>query len=374
MDFALTPEQAELRRTLEAFFARRDSVEARRAAARTAAGWQSVLWRDMADLGLLALPLDVDRGGFGGDPVALMLVMEALGAALVAEPFVETIAIGATLLKLAGGGSAAQTLQSIAAGHARLAFAWCERATDFDLAHTASGAMPDGAGWRLHGRKIVVTGAPQATAFIVTARTPSGVSLFLVDADAPGVSLEAYSTLDGRGAADVHLDNVRLGPDRMLGPDGAGLLLAEYAADSAIAALCAEAVGIMRRMQRDTIAYLKQRHQFGRPLAEFQVLQHRIADMHMQVEMAVSALHLATLKLHAPAAERARACSAAKVTVNKACRFVGQNAIQLHGGMGMTDDLPVSHAFRRATVIEMEFGTTAYHLDRFARLTEAAAA
>jgi alkylation response protein AidB-like acyl-CoA dehydrogenase len=214
---------------------------------------------------------------------------------------------------------------------------------------------------------------------IVTARTGgaqaarSGVSLFLLERGLPGVSLHEYHTIDGRRAADLSLDGVVLPVEALLGAEGGALELVELVADEAVAAICAEAVGVMGRMLDDTVDYTRQRRQFGQPISSFQVLQHRMADMMMQLELARSAVYGATLKLGADPVERAKAASAAKVTCDQACRYVGQNAVQLHGGMGMSDELALTHYFRRATVIGNTHGSADYHLARFAKLERGAA-
>ena len=374
MDFSFSEEQLQLRNSIRSFLGRRYGFEARRAASRMEPGWRPEIWQALAEeLGVLALPLATEDGGLDGDPVATMILMEEFGEALLLEPFLETVVICGGLLRATGGGTAAAELRDIASGRSRLALAWAEPQTRFSFETVATTATREGNGWRLDGRKAVVTAAPWATKLLVTARTEAGgLSIFLVDAQAAGVTLAPYPTIDGRRAADIILDGVQVGADRLLCSEGGGLPLVEAAGDAAIAALGAEAVGVMRRLLTDTMAYTKQRRQFGKPIAEFQVLQHRMVDMFMQLEMATSAVYLATLKLSAPAGERARAASTAKVTVGKACRFIGQNAIQLHGGMGMTDELAISHYFKRATVIEAEFGTVDHHLARFARLADAA--
>lgn len=368
MDFSFTPEQTQLRGSVGAYLRDHYGFERRRAIA-LAAGFDTAVWRDFADrLGILSL---ADRDT-APDPVDLMVVMEALGEALVIEPFAETVVAGAALLRAAGGDRAGALLDGVVAGEVRLALAWAEPARRYDWAPADTRATRTAAGWRLDGAKAVVTGAPWATHLLVTARTDAGASLFVVDADAAGVAMTAYPTIDGRRAADIAFDAVTLPADALLGAEGAALPWIEAAGDAAIAAMGAEAIGVMRRMLADTIAYTRERRQFGQPIGSFQVLQHRMVDMHMRIEMAQSAVYLATLSLSAAPAERAAAASAAKVMVAEACRFVGQNAVQLHGGMGMTDELPVSHHFKRATVIEGEFGTVDHHVGRFRRMRAAA--
>lgn len=377
MDLGFTEEQELLRATLQNFLLDRYRFEQRNLASRSEPGWQPAIWQAFAkELGITGASLPETAGGLGGNAVDIMIIMEELGAALVLEPFLESAVIAGGLLAGAGGRDA--DLAAIADGSARYAYGWAEPYSRTNLTDVRTTARRDGDGWVVNGEKSVVTAAPWATHLIVTARTAGkpgdrdGISLFLVDPAAAGVTLRSYPTIDGRRAAELRLENVRLGVDALIGAEGASLPLIEKIADVAIAAIGAEAVGVMRRMLHDTIEYTKQRRQFGQPIAQFQVLQHRMVDMFMHVELATSAVYLATLSLDADPAERARAASACKVTVSNASRFVGQNAIQLHGGMGMTDELAVGHYFKRATVIESEFGTPDFHINRFAELSAAA--
>lgn len=369
MDFSFSDEQQQLRASLRSYLRDRYSFDRRRAASRSEQGWDAEIWSDFSTrLGILTLA-DPDTPP---DPVDLMVVMEELGEALVIEPFLETVVTGAALLRASGGATARLLLEGIVAGRVRLALAWAEPLTRYSWAPRDTIAKQVGDGWRLDGLKSVVVGAPWATNLIVTAATENGTSLFLVSPEGPGVTLNSYPTIDGRRAADVSFDSVELSSTALLGKEGEALTLLEQVGDQTIAAIGAEAVGVTRRMLQDTIDYTKQRHQFGQPISSFQALQHRMVDMYMQVEMASSAVYLATLKLDAAPAERSQATSVGKAVVNEACRFVGQNAVQLHGGIGMTDDLAVGHYFKRATVIEGEFGTVDHHIDRFIRARIAA--
>lgn len=363
MDFSFSDEQRQLRDSVRSYLRDHYPFARRRAASLSAAGYDAATWGDFAErLGILSL---ADTGN-APDPVDVMVIMEELGEALVIEPFLETVVVGAALLRAAGGAAARTLLSGVVAGDVRLALAWAEPAARMAWMPRGTVARREGDGWRLDGAKSVVTGAPWATQLLVSAATAGGTSLFVVAPDAPGVTLTAYPTIDGRRAADIVFDGAMLSGDALLGGEGGALPLLEAVGDAAIAAQSAEAVGVMRRMLRDTIDYTKQRQQFGQAISGFQALQHRMVDMFTQTEMASSAVYLATLKLGAPPAERAMAASVAKVIVGEACGFVGQNAVQLHGGMGMTDDLAVGHYFKRATVIEGEFGTVDHHVARFA--------
>jgi alkylation response protein AidB-like acyl-CoA dehydrogenase len=380
MDFLLDPEQAQLRDSLQVFLRDQYPLAARTAACE-AAGWRPDVWRRLGsrELGVLGAAFDEAHGGSGGGPVEHLVVQQAFGAALVLEPYLESVVIAGGLLRRAGGTAAAQALRRVLDGDDSVAVGWLESGARFDLAQVATTAQPVPDGWRLDGRKVAVVGAGWGSQLLVTARTDGaareahGISLFLVPRDAPGVTLHAFHTLDGRRAADVVLDGVTLPPQALLGAPGAALPWLEQVADEAVAAQCAEAVGLMERMLRDTVDYTRQRRQFGQPIASFQALQHRMADMLMHLELARSATYGALLSSAADADERARVASTAKVTVDEALRFVGQNAVQLHGGMGMSDATPVTHCFRRATVLGCSLGSRDHHLARFARLEPAAA-
>jgi alkylation response protein AidB-like acyl-CoA dehydrogenase len=309
-----------------------------------------------------------------------MIIMEEFGKALVVEPFLGTVVIGGGFIKHGAPANAEEMIGKIIGGEATIAFAYAEPQGRYNLANLATTARKDGSGWVLNGHKAVVVGAPWASHLIVTARTggaqtdAGGVSVFLVDKTAPGVVTRDYPTVDGQRASEVYFENVAVGADALIGPEGAALPLVEQVVDEAITAICAEACGVMRKAHENTLEYTKQRKQFGVPIASFQVLQHRMVDMFIQLEQSISMTYMATIKVTEPAAERAKAVSAAKVQVGRACRFIGQNAIQLHGGMGMTDEMAVGHYFKRATIIEGAFGSVDHHLHRYETLSFDAAA
>lgn len=378
MDFSFTDEQDLLRNTVGKFLADRYDLETSRAAAKTGAGWQPPIWRAFADdLGILGATLPESAGGLGGGATELMIITEALGHALVIEPFVETVVLAGGLLQRTGGPQAAHLLERIALGNAVVAVAAEEPASAGTWHDVATTARRDGEHWVLDGAKIAVSAAPIATHLLVTARTSgdrrdtAGVSLFLLElSDATaGLTMEPLRTIDDRRAADLTLDGLRLPADALLGGEGQAWPALEHTVDVATAAIVSEAVGCLRRVLADTVAYTKQRQQFGQPIAAFQVLQHRMVDMYLEVEQAVAAQHLAMMKLDAGAEERARAVSAAKATVARAARFVGQSAVQLHGAMGMTEELAIGHYFKRLTAIEFQFGSRDRHLARYAGLT-----
>jgi alkylation response protein AidB-like acyl-CoA dehydrogenase len=372
MDFNLSKEQELLRGGLTKFLSTRYDLEKSRSAAKTGAGWQPEIWRSFADeLGILGATLPEDVGGIGGGPVELMVITEALGHALVVEPYVDTVVVCGGLLQRGGGASAATLLDEIVAGTAIVALAACEPESGDRWQDVATTAERDGDGWTLNGRKTMAMTAPLATHLLVTAATAEGLSLFLVDLDAvtEGISLTGYRTVDDRRAADIVLDGLRLPANTLLGDDGQAWPSLEQARDEGATAVCSEAVGCMRKVLADTVEYSKQRQQFGVPIGSFQVLQHRMVDMHIEVEQAAAAVLLAVLHLEDEVDVRARSVSAAKATVGRAARFVGQQAVQLHGGMGMTEELAIGHYFKRLTAMQYEFGTTDHHIGRYAVLS-----
>ena len=378
MDFTLSEEHTLLRASLGQFLQQRYGFAERTAASRGDLGYRPEVWTALAeDLGVLGMTIPEAHGGLGGGALEQMILMEEAGRALLLEPVCETVFQAGWLLEQAGGALAGGLLGQIASGAAKLAVALGEPAMRYDLADIATRASRTDAGWRIDGIKAVVMAAPWADRLIVAARTAGqagdadGLSLFVVDPAAAGVTLHSYPTIDGRRAADIEFAGVTVSADALLGPEGGALPLLEAMRDRAIAAQAAEAAGLLDKLVTDTVAYTKQRNQFGQPISSFQALQHRMVDMYMQVEMVRSAAVLATLRLDGDPVERARAASAAKVTVANACRFVGQNAVQLHGGMGMTDELAIGHYFKRATLLESEHGSADWHLTRHAALAAA---
>jgi hypothetical protein len=376
MDFNFTAEQEMLRDSVARYCGDHYSFPQRQAVLRSEAGWRPGFWRGLADdVGILGAPFDEAMGGLGGGAIETMIVMEEIGKALVIEPYLDTVVIGGGLLRRCGTARAAELIGGIIAGDVRLAFAHLEPSSRFDLANVTTSAVQDGGTWRLSGLKDAVRGAPFATHVLVNARYSgtggdrAGVSAFLVAAGAPGLSSREYPTVDGSRAADLQFANVAA---ELLGPAGQGFDLLEAAVDEGVVAICAEGVGVMRRLLADTVEYTKQRKQFDAPIAANQALQHRMVDMYMALEQSISMTYMATLKLDRPAVERKRAVSAAKVQVGKAAKFVGQSAIQLHGGMGMTNELAVSHYFKRATMIESELGSIDHHAARIEQCDAAA--
>jgi pimeloyl-CoA dehydrogenase small subunit len=371
MDFNFTDEQQMLRDTVASYLADHYDFDKRRAVVTKEPGWRPEVWKAFAEeLGILGAPFPEDLGGLGGGAVENMIVMEEFGKALVVEPYLQTVVIAGGFLKHSGHPRAAELIGQIIAGEAIFAFAQAEPQSRYNLADVATTAKKDDGGWVLNGHKAVVVGAPFANHLIVTARTgggqrdAEGISVFLVAKAAAGVTTRDYPTVDGNRASEVVLENVKVGADALIGPEGHGLPLVEKVVEEAVAATCAEACGVLRRLQEGTVEYTRQRKQFGVPISSFQVLQHRMVDMFIGLEQSISMTYMATIKLDHEA-ERAQAVAAAKVQIGKACKFVGQNAIQLHGGMGMTDEMAIGHYFKRATMIESAFGNTDHHLARY---------
>lgn len=376
MDFSYTEEQTLLRNSVSKFLADNYDFESFKKISRSETGWKKENWAQFAELGLLAAPLPEEFGGLGGGAFETQIVMEEFGKALVVEPFAGTVVVGGGFLK--HGGSAAQKeewLGKIAAGEAVLAFAFAEAQGRFNYADLTTTAKKSGSGYVLNGKKAVVIGAPWADHLIVTARTggsqreDQGVSVFLVPKSAKGVSTRDYATVDGLRASEVTFENVDVPAANLIGAEGNGLPLIERVTDEAIAAHSAEATGAMKVLLDATVEYSKTRKQFGVPIGKFQVLQHRMVDMFMNYEQSQSVTLMVTLKLEAEEAERKKAASAAKVQIGKAGRFVGQSAVQIHGGMGMTDELNVGHYFKRLTMLDTLYGNVDHHLKRYAALS-----
>lgn len=381
MDFSFTEEQSMLRDTVASYLADHYSFDQRRAALAKEPNWRPDVWKAFADeLGILGAAFTEEQGGLGGGATENMVVMEELGKALVVEPYLPTVVIGGGFLKHGKPAAADELIGKIIAGEAIIAFAHAEPQGRYTWSDLKTTAKKEGGAYVLNGHKAVVISAPYATHLIVTARTGGGqrdvqgVSVFIVPKDAKGVTTRDYPTVDGFRASEVYFENVSVPAENLVGPEGQALPLVEQVIDEAVASTCAEACGVLRKLHEGTLDYTKQRKQFGQPISSFQVLQHRMVDMFIQVEQSVSMTYMATIKLGDTDLERAKAVAAAKVQIGKACRFVGQNAIQLHGGMGMTDEMAIGHYFKRATMIEGAFGSTDHYLGRYENLSLGVAA
>jgi len=375
MDFDLSEEQRLLKESLDRLIGDRYGFEQRKTYGQAPEGWSRELWAQYAELGLLGLPFAEEYGGSAGGPVETMIAMESFGRALALEPFLATVVLGGGFLR--HGGTAEQCaalLPKIVDGSLTFAFAQTERHSRYDLADISTTAMRDGEAWVLDGEKGVVLHGDTAAKLIVTARVGGGrrdrdgVALFIVDSNAAGVSRRGYPTQDGLRAAEITLAGVRVGPEGVLGEPGEGLSLVERVIDEAIAALCAEAVGAMAAMHELTVDYLKTRRQFGREIGSFQILQHRAVDMLIALEQARSMAMFATMMAsEEDAVERRNTLSAAKVQIGRSSRLIGQQAVQLHGGIGMTMEYKVGHYFKRVTMIDTMFGDADHHLRELAR-------
>ncbi|MDA0339022.1 MAG: acyl-CoA dehydrogenase family protein [Proteobacteria bacterium] len=373
MDLSYSDEQNLLRDSAERFVTDNCGTDNLRAMRETEDGFSRKNWKQMAELGWLALPFPEDQGGLDGSPVDTMVLVEAFGKGLVLEPYLSTVILGAGAVSLAGSPAQIEAIiPEVVEGNMLMALAYAEPQARFDLFDVATTATKDGDGYSLSGHKAVVIHGDSADKIVVSARTSgdrrdaSGISLFIVDGNAAGIEKRAYPTVDGSRAAEIILDKVKVGADALLGEEGKGLPVLEKVADNAIAALCAEAVGAMKVLLDTTVEYTKTREQFGQPIAKFQVLRHRMADMMMEYEQAKSMALVAALKVNSDdPTEHRKAISGAKVQIGKSGRFVGQQAVQLHGGMGMTDELSVGHYFKRLTMIDVLFGNIDHHLKQF---------
>ncbi|HEY1931772.1 MAG TPA: acyl-CoA dehydrogenase family protein [Acetobacteraceae bacterium] len=374
MDFDLSDEQRLLQDSVTRLLADRYAFDQRKQYLKAPEGFSAALWSQYAELGLLGIPFAEEYGGFGGGAQEIMLVMQAFGRALILEPYFATVVLGGTAMKLAGSDAQKSAiLPAVAEGRMKLGFAHSERQARYDLSDVVTTAKRSGNGWVLDGAKSVVIHGDSADQLVVSARTSGdrydedGITVFLVDADAPGVARRGYATRDELRAADIALGNVQVGDGDVLGEVGKGLATVQRVVEAGIAATAAESIGAMEAMHSMTLEYSKTREQFGKPIGSYQVVQHRLADMFMTMEQGRSMAMLATMMAdHADDAERAHKMAMAKVGVGQAGRYVSQSAIQMHGGIGMTEEYAVGHYFRRCMVIERLFGDTAYYLQKLA--------
>ncbi len=377
MNFELSEDQVLLQESVRRFVENNYAFDQRRKLVATDQGFSDANWSQFAELGWLGMPFSEAAGGYGGTPVETMIMLEEFGKGLVAEPYVSTVVLGGGALTF--GGSAAQQqelIPAVAEGKCKLALAFAERQSRYNLADVATKAAKSGGDYVISGAKSVVFGAPSANKFIVSARTSGGprdeggITLFLVDAGANGVAVRGYPTVDGLRAGEVTLDKVKVSADAAVGAIDGGFAVLDATIDHAIAATAAEAVGAMSALNDMTLEYIKTREQFGQPIGKFQVLQHRMVDMFIAHEEAKSMAMMAAMRISdEDANERRKAASAAKVQIAKSARFVGQQAIQLHGGIGMTDEYAAGHYFKRLTMIDRSFGDGDFHLARFGDLS-----
>ena len=369
MDFNFKEEQLQFADALKRWVSKDYSFDERKKIIHSASGVSDTAWSTLTELGMTALPVPEEQGGFAGSAVDMLVVMQELGRGLVVEPYLATV-LGAHFLTLGGGHAA--LLERVAIGELKLACALGESHARHDLSDIATTASAQAGGFVINGAKTVVVHGGQAGSLIVSARSSGeqrgtqGVSLFVIPADSEGVTITDYRTLDGQRAANISFSNVKLSASALIGAEGAGWDILDHGADYGATLLCAEALGAMEAIFAATLDYLKTRTQFGAPIGKFQALQHRMADMYIHLEQARSMAILAAVKMGSDdVVERRRTVSAAKFRVGQALKFVGQQAVQLHGGMGVTDELPAAHHFKRLTMIELSLGDSDHHLQRF---------
>lgn len=382
MDFNLSEEQQQLQDMLRRYVAKDYTFDKRRQIVASEVGYSPEAWKTFAEMGLLGVTFPEEFGGLGGNAFDTLVVMEAFGRGLVVEPYLATVVLCGGLIRDAGSQAQKEALlPAIAGGELLMAFAHYEVDSRYALSKVATTAEKRGDGYVLNGAKSVVLHGEQAGKLIVSARTSGGerdadgISLFLVDVDAAGVSRRGYRTQDEQRAAEIKLQNVQVGADALIGEEGKALPLIERAIDLGIAALCAEAVGAMDAANEQTLEYLKTRKQFGQPIGKFQALQHRMVDMFMELEQARSMAILAASVVDSDdVAERERTLSAAKYIIGKGGRFVAEQGIQLHGGIGMTWEYAMPHFAKRLVMIDHQLGDVDFHLDRFSALMETAEA
>ena len=376
MDFSFTEEQTLLQESVSRFMQNDYGFEARQKNASTEQGFSAENWQTFAELGWLGVPFSEADGGFGGGAIETALMSEQFGRGLLIEPFLATVILAGGAIKHGGSEEQkSQYLPGIIDGSKHAALAFVEPQARFNIADITTTATADGDGYVLNGYKAVVLNGPQADFLVVSARTSGeqrdedGVSLFVMDAATAGISRRDYPTVDAFRASEITFENVKLGADSLVGEAGKGLPIVQQAIDDGVLSVGAEAVGCMEVLYKDTVEYCKQREQFGQPIGKFQVLQHRMVDMFMEHEQSKSLMFMAAMRMaEGYGAEAQKAVSAFKVQVGKSGKFVGQNAVQLHGGMGMTEELNIGHYFKRLTIIDTLFGNVDFHLQRFGAL------
>ena len=375
MDFTFNEEQSLIQDQVDQFILKEYDWETRQSLSHSDLGFGQENWQKFAELGWLGISVSEDSGGFGGSAIESMLIMEAFGKGLVVEPFLETMIMSGGILD--DHGSAEQKsslLEPAIAGNMQLALAYAEPQSRFNLSDVVTEAKADGDNFILNGYKSVVMNGPSANKIIVSARTSgsqldeNGITLFVIDSEASGLNKANYKTVDGRRASDLTIENVSVSRDDIVGELDSGYEILDSAIDKAILAISAEAVGAMEVLYKTTVEYTKTREQFGTAIGKFQVLQHRMVDMFMEYEQCKSLLYMATMKHEEGAADSKKAISGLKYQVGKAGKFIGQQAVQLHGGMGVTDELNVGHYFKRLTTVGTIFGNTDYHLKKYTSL------
>ena len=375
MDFTFNEEQSLIQDQVDQFVQKEYDWETRQSLSNSELGFGEDNWKKFAELGWLGISVSEDSGGFGGSAIESMLIMEAFGKGLVVEPFLETVIMAGGLIDEHGSDQQKSSfLEPAIAGEMHLALAYAEPQSRFNLSDVVTEAKEDGDNFIINGYKSVVMNGPSADQIIVSARTSgtqldeNGISLFIIDANASGLDKTNYKTVDGRRASDLTFENVSVSKENLIGDQDKGFEILDSAIDKAILAISAEAVGAMEVLYKTTVEYTKTREQFGTAIGKFQVLQHRMVDMFMEYEQCKSLLYMATMKHEEKAEDAKKAISGLKYQVGKAGKFIGQQAVQLHGGMGVTDELNVGHYFKRLTTVGTIFGNTDYHLKKYTSL------
>ena len=375
MDFTFNEEQSLIQDQVDQFVQKEYDWETRQSLSNSDLGFGDDNWQKFAELGWLGISVSEESGGFGGSSIESMLIMEAFGKGLVVEPFLETVIMSASLIDDHGTKEQKSSiLEQAIAGKMHLALAYAEPQSRFNLSDVVTVAKADGDNYILNGYKSVVMNGPSANKVIVSARTSGsqldedGITLFIIDSDCEGIEKTNYKTVDGRRASDINIENVIVPKENIIGEVNGGFQLLDSAIDKAILAISAEAVGAMEVLYKTTVEYTKTREQFGTAIGKFQVLQHRMVDMFMEYEQCKSLLYMATMKHEEGASDAKKAISGLKYQVGKAGKFIGQQAVQLHGGMGVTDELNVGHYFKRLTTVGTIFGNTDYHLKKYSSL------
>ena len=375
MDFTFNEEQSLIQDQVDQFVQKEYDWETRQALSNSELGFGEDNWKKFAELGWLGISISEDSGGFGGSAIESMLIMEAFGKGLVVEPFLETVIMAGGLIDDHGSDQQKSSfLEPAISGEMHLAIAYAEPQSRFNLSDVVTEAKADGDNFIINGYKSVVMNGPSADQIIISARTSGsqldedGISLFIIDANTSGLDKTNYKTVDGRRASDLTLENVSVSKENLIGEQDKGFEILDSAIDKAILAISAEAVGAMEVLYKTTVEYTKTREQFGTAIGKFQVLQHRMVDMFMEYEQCKSLLYMATMKHEEKAEDAKKAISGLKYQVGKAGKFIGQQAVQLHGGMGVTDELNVGHYFKRLTTVGTIFGNTDYHLKKYTSL------
>lgn len=371
MNFEFSDEQNMVRDSLSRFLRDKYDFKARETILESNAGWSRDIWTGLAEMGIMSAAFPEEYDGFGGTASDTLVIMEELGKALLVEPFLPTVMLAGQILRQAGGAHADALIPQICAGDLIMGFGHYEPKSRFSRSHIACSAKLSGETYVLNGHKAVVLGASIADKLIISARTrgntqdAAGISLFLVDTQAEGVSVQSYRTIDGHPAADVTLENVKVSKDALIGNEGEASVIIETVLDHALLAVSAEGVGICKQMCALTNEYIQQRKQFGQPIGKFQVLQHTMVDMFIHQEELISMSFMAAAKMDSEGYDIPKSASAVKVQLGKSVKFVGENAVQLHGGMGITEEMSIGHYFMRGTMLELMFGNTDWYVGKF---------